>query len=235
MEHDRKPEEAPDISFYNSPPRKRLDGSHDFNNYYDDDIDEDGYPGDLLRRRALERNRIAAKKFRVRKREEASALASRKQALEDQNRYLYTHYKFLSTEIYLLKFELLRHINCDCTLIQEYITNEARRSMDKLNVSPLAMYPHSETTPNNPGNQMRRTSCLDAVATALDGYNPLGDFTAEPNSNRWANTLPNDITMTSNLAYLYRSSNIAIHNCRYDNLPRNVHDELHYDTTGTHP
>jgi hypothetical protein len=231
MECDRKTKEAADIGFPKSGPRKRLDSSHNFDRYCNN-IGDDGFPGGLLHRRALERNRIAAKKCRVRKREEASALASREQALEDQNRYLYTQYKFLSTEIYLLKTELLRHINCNSTLIQEYITNEARRSMDQLNASPLAMYPCGDATPNKPDNRTRRTSYLDAEAIALDGHNPLGDPMVEPSSNRRSNELPDSTAITPNLTYFHDSPNADIHNSRYDNIPGNAHDQLDDDVTG---
>ncbi|KAH6874298.1 hypothetical protein B0T10DRAFT_587842, partial [Thelonectria olida] len=53
-----------------------------------EDSDGEAQPGDPRRRRILKRNKIAAIKCRLRKREEASALASREQAMEDQNRDL---------------------------------------------------------------------------------------------------------------------------------------------------
>jgi hypothetical protein len=230
MGRDRKPKEVPDISFRNSRRRKRLDSSHDINSDYSN-VDDDGFPGGILHRRALERNRVAAKKCRVRKREEASALASREQVLEDQNRYLYTHYKSLSTEIYLLKSELLRHMNCNCTLIQEYITNEARRSMNQLNASPLAMYPCSDATPNHLDNRTRRTSCLDAEAIAVDGHSLLGDPMAEPSSNRRPHELSDNTTITSNLTYSPNSLNLDIYNYKYDNILSNTHGQLDYDVT----
>jgi hypothetical protein len=108
-----------------------LDDIDDNDNDNDNDL-----PGNTRRRKTLERNRVAAKKCRVRKRDEASALAYREHSVEDQNRYLSLCFSSLSTEIYLLKTELLRHTHCDCTLIQEYITNETRRSVDRLNSSP---------------------------------------------------------------------------------------------------
>jgi hypothetical protein len=221
MGRDRKPKEAPDISFRNSRTRKPLDSSHDFNSDYNN-VDDDGFPGGILHRRALERNRVAARKCRVRKREEASALASREQALEDQNRYLYTHYKSLSTEIYLLKTELLRHMNCNCILIQEYITNEARRSMNQLNASPLAMYPCSDAIPSNLDNRTRRASYLDAEAIAVDSHSLLSDPMAEPSSNRRPNELPDNITITPNLTYSHNSPEVDIYNYRYDNILGNT-------------
>lgn len=98
----------------------------------DDDLDGDGLPKDPRRRRILERNRIAATKCRLRKRDEASALASREQQMEDQNRYLASTFDSLTTEIYQLKTQLLRHTECNCVLIQRYIANEARKSVDVL-------------------------------------------------------------------------------------------------------
>jgi hypothetical protein len=50
-------------------------------------MDKDGVSRDGCHK-ILECNRIAAKKCRVRKLDEASALASRAQTLEDQDRYL---------------------------------------------------------------------------------------------------------------------------------------------------
>ncbi|KAJ0125584.1 Uncharacterized protein HZ326_31312 [Fusarium oxysporum f. sp. albedinis] len=58
-------------------------------------LGDDGLPKHSRRRRILERNRIAATKCRIRKREEASALASREEAMKDQNRYL-TAYKLVA-------------------------------------------------------------------------------------------------------------------------------------------
>ncbi|PNP85317.1 hypothetical protein FNYG_01334 [Fusarium nygamai] len=55
-----------------------------------EELDDDDLPKDPRRRRVLERNRIAANKCRLRKRDEALALASREETMEDQNRYLMT-------------------------------------------------------------------------------------------------------------------------------------------------
>lgn len=97
-----------------------------------EDLDQDGLPKDPRRRRVIERNRIAATKCRLRKRDEASALASREQAMEDKNRYLSTCFDSLTAEIYHLKTQLLRHTDCNCMLIQKYIANEAQRSVDNM-------------------------------------------------------------------------------------------------------
>ncbi|KAH7182205.1 hypothetical protein DER46DRAFT_568781 [Fusarium sp. MPI-SDFR-AT-0072] len=94
-------------------------------------LDDDDLPKDPRRRQVLERNRIAANKCRLRKRDEALALASREEAMEDQNRYLMMCFDSLKVEIYQLKTELLRHTECNCALIQNYIANEAQKCVDK--------------------------------------------------------------------------------------------------------
>lgn len=105
------------------------------------EVDDDDLPKDPRRRRILERNRIAATKCRLRKRDEASALASREQAMEDQNRYLSTCFDSLTAEIYHLKTQLLQHTDCNCILIQKYIANEAKKSVDGLIACSSSFYP----------------------------------------------------------------------------------------------
>ncbi|KAH7154695.1 hypothetical protein DER46DRAFT_561969 [Fusarium sp. MPI-SDFR-AT-0072] len=95
-----------------------------------EELDNDDLPKDPRRRRVLERNRIAANKCRLRKRDEALALASREEAMQDQNRYLMTLFDSLTFEIYYLKTQLLQHTDCNCVLIQKYIANEAKKTMD---------------------------------------------------------------------------------------------------------
>jgi hypothetical protein len=94
-----------------------------------EDLDDD-LPKDPRQRRVLERNRIAANKCRLRKRDEALALASREEAMEGQNRDLMMCFNSLNVEICYLKTQLLQHTDCNCVLIQKYIANEARKSVD---------------------------------------------------------------------------------------------------------
>ncbi|KAF6528670.1 hypothetical protein HZS61_008972 [Fusarium oxysporum f. sp. conglutinans] len=91
-------------------------------------LDDDDLPKDPRRR---QRNRIAANKRRLRKRDEALVLASREEAMEDQNRYLMMCFDSLKVEIYQLKTELLRHTECNCVLIQNYIANEAQKCVER--------------------------------------------------------------------------------------------------------
>ncbi|KAH6880125.1 hypothetical protein B0T10DRAFT_148708 [Thelonectria olida] len=105
------------------------------------DSDGEGQFKDPRRRRILERNRIAATKCRMRKRDEASALAQREQAMEDHNRHLSKIFDDLTAEIYHLKTQLLRHTDCNCVLIQKYIAHEARKSVSGLPPCPSPFQP----------------------------------------------------------------------------------------------
>ncbi|KAF4345225.1 hypothetical protein FBEOM_816 [Fusarium beomiforme] len=95
------------------------------------EVNDDDLPKDPRRHQVLERNRIAANKCRLRKRDEALALTSREEAMKDQNRYLLTCLNSLKAEIYHLKTELLRHTECNCVLIQNFIANEAHKCVDR--------------------------------------------------------------------------------------------------------
>lgn len=126
-------------------------------------------------------------------------------------------------------------MNYNCTLIQEYITNEARRSMNQLNVSLLAMYPCSAATPDNLDNRTRWTSYLDAEAIAIDGHSLLDDPMAEPSSNRSPNELPDNTTTTPSLTYSHNSPDGDTYSYRYDNNLYSVtHSQLDYDMTAIH-
>ncbi|KAJ4175646.1 hypothetical protein NW767_015717, partial [Fusarium falciforme] len=90
-----------------------------------EELNGDGLPKDPRKRRIVERNRIAATKCRTRKRDEASALVSLEEAMEDKNRYLSSYVGSLNAEVYYLKTQVLRHTHCNCVLIQKYIASEA--------------------------------------------------------------------------------------------------------------
>ncbi|KAF4981970.1 hypothetical protein FZEAL_2316 [Fusarium zealandicum] len=83
--------------------------------------------GDEFTRRLQERNRIASNKFRVRKREDAKRLRSDEEDMERINRDLSKCAADLTLQVYQLKMRLLQHTDCNCTLIQNYIANEANR------------------------------------------------------------------------------------------------------------
>lgn len=85
--------------------------------------------------------------------------------MEEQNRYLSSCFDSLTTEIYYLKTQLLRHTHCNCVLIQEYITNEAKRCVDRL----LAC---SAFSPN--GSSLRPDHGSPCDVSTADSLNMLG-------------------------------------------------------------
>ncbi|KAL4723897.1 hypothetical protein ACLX1H_009542 [Fusarium chlamydosporum] len=135
------------------------------------ELDEDELPKDPRRRRILERNRIAATKCRLRKRDEASALASQEQAMEDQNRYLSSCFDSLTAEIYHLKTQLLQHTDCNCVLIQKYISNEAKKTVDGLHTCPSTFQPESD-----PMSPYRRGSCHSGTSPTESLGVPTPEF-----------------------------------------------------------
>ncbi|KAM0555752.1 hypothetical protein ACHAPJ_006146 [Fusarium lateritium] len=135
------------------------------------ELDEDDLPKDPRRRRILERNRIAATKCRLRKRDEASALASQEQAMEDQNRYLSSCFDSLTAEIYHLKTQLLQHTDCNCVLIQKYIANEAKKTVDGLLSCSSAFQPD-----NDPMSPYRRGSCNSGTSPTESLGVPTPEF-----------------------------------------------------------
>ncbi|KAH6869559.1 hypothetical protein B0T10DRAFT_593534 [Thelonectria olida] len=141
-----------------------------------EDSDGEAQPGDPRRRRILERNKIAAMKCRLRKRDEASALASREQAMKDQNRDLSSIFNQLAAEIYHLKTQLLHHTDCDCVLIQKYIAHEARKSVDRLppypspfqpNMAPLTRYQRGSS-----GSIVSVTNSHDIFTPEMESVSP---------------------------------------------------------------
>ncbi|KAH6988699.1 hypothetical protein EDB80DRAFT_730737 [Ilyonectria destructans] len=130
--------------------------------------DNEDLPRDPQRQRILESNRIAATKCRLRKRDKASALASRKQAMEDRNRYLSTCFDQLTTEIYHLKTQLLQHTDCKCIIIQKYIANEARKSVDSLlSCSSAFQLPNGLIPPHHRGSSSSRASGTDSLSIQM--------------------------------------------------------------------
>ena len=151
----------------------------------EEEFDDDDLPKDPRRRRILERNRIAATKCRLRKRDEASALASREQAMEDQNRYLSNCFDSLTAEIYHLKTQLLRHTDCNCVLIQRYIANEAKKSVDGLLGCSSAFHQYGGSlSPEYMGSCATGSSSGSSTTDSLNLHSPGSDGVppAWPNS-----------------------------------------------------
>ncbi|KAF5615450.1 transcription factor atf1 [Fusarium sp. NRRL 52700] len=80
----------------------------------------------------LERNRRAAANCRARKQEQQDKLNAEVEKLEDRHRELSPSCNELRETAYQLKLQLLRHGDCGCTLIQQYIASEAVNSVQNL-------------------------------------------------------------------------------------------------------
>lgn len=79
----------------------------------------------------LERNRLAANKFRNRKRSETKELITDERTLEADNERLVAIHGELRSEVVRLKGLLLQHGYCDCELIRTYIDRESRSIVDR--------------------------------------------------------------------------------------------------------
>jgi len=88
--------------------------------------------------KVLERNRQAAAKCRARKQNQQDTLSAQLEKLQGRHKELSASCSELSGTVIKLKSELFRHGDCDCTLFQLYIANEAVKSVDSLilNSSP---------------------------------------------------------------------------------------------------
>ncbi|KAI9899424.1 hypothetical protein N3K66_005885 [Trichothecium roseum] len=141
-----------------------------------EDLDQDGLPKDPRRRRVIERNRIAATKCRLRKRDEASALASREQAMEDKNRYLSTCFDSLTAEIYHLKTQLLRHTDCNFKQGDSFSSTYRTPSGSSCCEPPVCSdSPAMETFPIQWTNPFQNPSCLAGRREAMVDLS-LGPF-----------------------------------------------------------
>ncbi|KAH7231293.1 uncharacterized protein BKA55DRAFT_714352 [Fusarium redolens] len=138
--------------------------------------DDDDLPKDPRRRRVLERNRMAANKCRLRKRDEALALAAREETMEDQNRYLMTCFESLTVEIYHLKTQLLRHTECNCVLIQNYIANEAQKCVNRLVACSTAFDTYGNSLSLCDGSPSDASTTKELNTQSLNG----GRFPATP-------------------------------------------------------
>ncbi|KAF5704424.1 transcription factor atf1 [Fusarium mundagurra] len=86
--------------------------------------------------KVLERNRQAAAKCRARKQVQQDTLSAQLEELQGRYKELSASCSELRGTVFQLKSELFRHGDCDCTLIQLYIANEAVKSVDSLILNP---------------------------------------------------------------------------------------------------
>lgn len=88
--------------------------------------DESGLQDDEVKReRFLKRNRVAASKCRQKKKEYINGLEERARELTSTRNHLMAYVASLKDEIIALKTEMLKHSNCNCVAIQEYLRREA--------------------------------------------------------------------------------------------------------------
>ncbi|KAI9792660.1 MAG: hypothetical protein M1835_007721 [Candelina submexicana] len=79
---------------------------------------------DVKRSKFLERNRVAASKCRQKKKEWTSNLEAKARDLQNSKTQLAIMVSSLKEEMLFLKGELLKHSNCNCTRIRDYLDHE---------------------------------------------------------------------------------------------------------------
>ncbi|KAI0450611.1 hypothetical protein F5B21DRAFT_490300 [Xylaria acuta] len=89
-------------------------------------VDESGSP---VIKQHRERNRVAARKSRQKAKRNEKELQRRERELSEQNKVLLSYVGSLRGDILDLKTEILRHSQCNSSIIQNYITNAARRQL----------------------------------------------------------------------------------------------------------
>ncbi|RKL10594.1 hypothetical protein BFJ70_g16505 [Fusarium oxysporum] len=166
----RNTAESPKLRKRGRQPRKQAKGQKGLGQQEELDVDDDDLPTDPRQRRMLERNRIAATKCRLRKRDEASVLASREKAMEDQNRSLSACFDSLTAELYYLKMELLKHTNCNCVQIHRYIAREAENFVNGLHACSPAFHTYGVSLTPNYGNPS-----IASTPDSLNMYSPEAD------------------------------------------------------------
>ncbi|KAI8919259.1 hypothetical protein DFJ77DRAFT_269226 [Powellomyces hirtus] len=83
---------------------------------------------DEKRKRFLERNRVAASKCRMKKKQWLQDLETKSSEIGQSNRQLQAIVTQLKEEVMLLKSQLLLHRNCTCNVIQQYISTSPQFS-----------------------------------------------------------------------------------------------------------
>ena len=83
-------------------------------------------PEDYRRSKFLERNRVAASKCRQKKKEWTNNLENRARGLQKENNSLHHIVDSCKEEILFLKGEMLKHSNCGCSEIQDYLQQGAQ-------------------------------------------------------------------------------------------------------------
>lgn len=86
-----------------------------------DTADAVSKPEDVKRSKFLERNRVAASKCRQKKKEWTRNLETRAREFQKNNNMLRLEVESLRQEVLFLKTEMLKHSNCECSQIQDFM------------------------------------------------------------------------------------------------------------------
>lgn len=121
-----------------SPPKRRRKSTVDAKpTVPEEDLSAMDQPEDEEKRnRFLERNRVAASKCRQKKKEWTNNLEARARKLQNENGQLTLMVGSLKDEVLFLKSEMLKHSDCDCDRIRQYLNQEADM------IAPVSRTPH---------------------------------------------------------------------------------------------
>ncbi|KAI8917782.1 hypothetical protein DFJ77DRAFT_457805 [Powellomyces hirtus] len=117
---------------------------------------------DDKRKRFLERNRLAASKCRMKKKQWLQDLEVKSAEVGQTNRQLQAIISQLKEEVMVLKSQLLLHQNCTCNVIQQYISTSPQFSQQPPNAPPKndgnaaqeeQLQPHQQQQQRHPSQQ----------------------------------------------------------------------------------
>ncbi|KAI8585163.1 hypothetical protein BDZ88DRAFT_433786 [Geranomyces variabilis] len=104
---------------------------------------------DEKRKRFLERNRVAASKCRMKKKQWLQDLETKSAEIGQSNRQLQSIVTQLKEEVMVLKSQLLLHRNCTCNVIQQYISTSPQFSQQLQNSSSDSSHQHHAQQPQH--------------------------------------------------------------------------------------
>lgn len=138
----------------------------------------DGFPFQVssARQSHLEKNRVAAHKCRLRKKEYINGLEDRARQFSTRNKALKENVAMLREEVLGLKNEVLRHAGCGFWAVDEYL---ARCAGDLLGMeAPRAQHPSDEGMTMHSNQFMNeRHNSTDSIPTQpTDVSSPDDDF-----------------------------------------------------------
>ena len=126
------------------------------------------------RSKFLERNRIAASKCRVKKKEWTGNLEARARDLQNEKNQLALIVGSLRDEVVWLKGELLKHTNCGCIKIRQYLNQEVANLAGQPVPSPF-----QQSRTGNAGDGSRHSSMSNASSDDLPEKDPGHPSTTE--------------------------------------------------------